>query len=318
VQVFINPAAGGGRARRLWPRYAAALQQHGTTLVVHWTQAPGEATAIAATAWAAGERSFLAVGGDGTVNEVLNGLAAAFGSTSPTPATDAPCLAVVPAGTGNDWAHQLGLPEHPLDWARCLATAPRRRHDVGRLRFADGRLHYFVVEAGAGFDTHVLGLLSRRGPRQLAYVSALLRGLFSFQAPALSLELQQLEDGRAGLTLGSDRSMVAFGANGPWTGGGMHIAPGARDDDGWLDFLTVRDGGPILNALRLPQLFNGRLLQHPQVQSARARRARLQLTPPMAVQCDGQVAGMTPIDFDLLPGALLVPQAAVPSQSPPR
>lgn len=306
MQVFINPAAGGGRARRLWPRHAKALAQHGVPHEVHWTQAPGEASSRVAEALAAGHRRFLAVGGDGTVNEVLNGLRSAFEQTDGTHG-EPPLLAVLPAGTGNDWARQTGLPRAPLEWAAALAAGQTRRHDVGRLRFADGRLHYFVVEAGAGFDTHVLGLLSRRGPRQLAYVTALLRGLASFRAPALALDLTELGDGRSALHLGSDRSMVAFGAIGPWTGGGMHIAPGARDDDGLLDFVTVRDAGAWHNLLNLPRLFNGRLHEDPNVQVARAARGQLQLDPPMAVQCDGQVVGMTPVTIELLPGALTVP-----------
>lgn len=308
MQVFINPAAGGGRARRLWPRFAAALTQHGVAHEVHWTQVAGEASLRVAEALASGHRRFLAVGGDGTVNEVLNGLRAAF-EPAPASAPDRPLLAVLPAGTGNDWARQTGLPRAPQEWAAALAAGHARRHDVGRLRFADGRLHYFVVEAGAGFDTHVLGLLSRRGPRQVAYVTALLRGLASFRAPALALDLAELADGRSALHLGSDRSLVAFGAIGPWTGGGMHIAPGARDDDGLLDFVTVRDAGIWHNLLNLPRLFNGRLHADPNVQAARATRGQLDLQPPMAVQCDGQVVGMTPVTIDLLPGALTVPCA---------
>lgn len=90
----------------------------------------------------------------------------------------------------------------------------------------------------------------------------------------------------------------------------MHIAPGARDDDGLLDFVTVRDGGPWYNLLRLPMLFNGRLHQDPNVMSARARGAVLTLSPPMGVQCDGQVVGTTPVRIDILPGALRVPGMA--------
>ncbi|MEN9705500.1 MAG: hypothetical protein RLZZ393_1379 [Pseudomonadota bacterium] len=301
-----NPVAGGGRARRLWPRHAAALLAAGIEPRIHWTQAAGDGSAAVAEAWARGERRFVAVGGDGTVNEALNGLAEAFG----TPTTTTPWLAVLPAGTGNDWFRQLQLPRDPVQWARHLASAAERPHDVGRLRFPDGRTHYFVVECGAGFDTHVLALLSRRGPRQLAYVIALLRGLFTFSGPALDLALYGAAGPNEDLRLGSPRSMVAFGAIGPWTGGGMHIAPGARDDDGLLDFVTVRDGGPWYNLLRLPMLFNGRLHQDPNVMSARARGAVLTLSPPMGVQCDGQVVGTTPVRIDILPGALRVPGMA--------
>lgn len=301
--VIVNPAAGGGRALRRWPRHARALSRAGVMHSVLWTRAAGEATAQVAAAWAAGTRRFLAVGGDGTVNEVLNGLAAAFTD----PQSPRPWLAVLAAGTGNDWSRQLGLPRRPDDWAALMRPGHARRHDVGRLRFADGRVHYFAVECGAGFDTHVLDLLTRRGPRQLAYVSALLRGLFSFRSPALQLQLQGAVPHAAASTLGSPRSMVAFACIGPRVGGGMHVAPGAHDDDGLLDFVTVADAGPWYNLRNLPKLFNGRLLRDPAVQHARAAHGQLQLDPPMRVQADGQVIGPTPVTIDVLPGALQVP-----------
>jgi YegS/Rv2252/BmrU family lipid kinase len=300
VLALINPAAGAGRARKQWPRHAQALRVAGVELQEHWTTQAHEATLVVQHAWNTGTRRFIAVGGDGTVNEVLNGLAEPLTN----PDEPRPWMAVAPCGTGNDWARQLGLPRSAQDWAAVMAGGTDRPHDVGRLRFADGRVQYFAVEAGAGFDTHVLGLLSRRGPRQLAYVSALVRGLFSFKGPALHLQLHS--DGGSA-TLGSARSMVAFGCIGPKVGGGMHVAPGARDDDGLLDFVTVADAGPWYNLLSLPKLFNGRLHQDSNVQFARAARGDLVLDPPMAVQCDGQIAGTTPVTFDLLPAALRVP-----------
>ena len=308
VLVIANPMAGAGRAKKLWPRLARALQAAGVSHRVHWTVQAHEASAVVAQAWAAGTRRFIAAGGDGTVNEALNGLTAAFTDLS----QPRPWLAVAPAGTGNDWARQLSLPSAAQQWANTISSTTDRPHDVGRLRFADGRIQYFVVEAGAGFDTHVLGLLSRRGPRQLAYVSALVRGLFSFKGPALQLHLQGASDTSTPSSLGSPRSMVAFGCIGPRVGGGMHVAPGARDDDGLLDFVTVADAGPWYNLLSLPKLFNGRLHSDPNVQYARAAQGHLVLDPPMAVQCDGQVVGRTPVTFDLLPGALRVPALPQP------
>ena len=245
--VVLNPQSGQRRARKIWARLATHLEACDVSFQVRETQAPGDATRLTRTGWEEGFRHFLAVGGDGTVNEVLNGLEAVV-----LPGAEAlPVLAVLPAGTGNDWARVLGLPKHPRAFAATLAAALQgktRQQDVGELTFADGRIHLFVEEAGAGFDAHVLQRLSRKGPRALAYVLALLRSVGSYRAPKLTLQ----PDG-ASQPLVVPSAFLALGANGPWTGGGMCIAPHAEHDDGWLDFVTVRSLGWFELLRKLPR-----------------------------------------------------------------
>jgi YegS/Rv2252/BmrU family lipid kinase len=299
--VVLNPQSGQRRAGKLWMRLATQLERCNVCFQVRETQGPGDATRLTRMGWDEGFRHFLAVGGDGTVNEVLNGLNAVVISG----ATTLPVLAVLPAGTGNDWARVLGLPKHPRALAATLAEALQgktREQDVGELTFPDGRVHLFVEEAGAGFDAHVLQRLSRKGPRALAYVLALLRSISSYRAPKLTLQ----PDG-ASEPLVVPSAFLALGANGQWTGGGMRIAPHAAHDDGWLDFVTVRSLGWFELLRKLPKLFNGRLLEDEAVRWCRASGAKLTLDPPGGVQADGQIVGVTPVRFGLRPRALQVP-----------
>ena len=296
--VILNPNSGRGRSRRKWLRMAEALGKRRVFHQFHETREPGEAGRIAAEGWQAGFRHFLAVGGDGTLNEVLNGLEPAIQENAAAP----PVLAVLPAGTGNDWAHALGLPSSIEPLATRLAEALRgatRTQDVGQLTFADGRVHLFTEQAGAGFDAHVLQHLDRRAPRALAYVSALLRSLTSYRPPRLALH----PDGAAEPVV-VPSAFLTIGANGPWTGGGMHIAPHAVLDDGWLDFVTVRSLRWYQLLPRLPKLFRGGLLDDPAVHWCRASGAELVLEPPGGVQADGEIVGMTPVRFSLRRRAL--------------
>ena len=301
--VVLNPQSGQRRAHKTWTRLATHLEACHVSFQVRETQAPGDATRLTRLGWKEGFRHFLAVGGDGTVNEVLNGLDAVAVSGAGT----LPVLAVLPAGTGNDWARVLGLPKHPRALAATLEAALQgktRHQDVGELTFPDGRVHLFIEEAGAGFDAHVLQRLSRKGPRALAYVLALLRSVGSYRAPKLTLQ----PDG-ASAPLVVPSAFLALGANGPWTGGGMRIAPHAEHDDGWLDFVTVRSLGWFELLRKLPKLFNGRLLDDEAVRWCRASGAELTLDPPGGVQADGQIVGVTPMRFSLRRNALRVPCA---------
>ncbi|MEY4378089.1 MAG: hypothetical protein RJB26_2639, partial [Pseudomonadota bacterium] len=148
--VILNPHSGRRRARSIWLRLAPQLNAQGIPHEIQETLAPGDATRFAHEGFKQGFRHFLAVGGDGTVNEVLNGLDAGVQPDAATP----PVLAVLPAGTGNDWARVLGLPTKPQALATVLREAllgNTRRQDVGQLTFPDGRVHLFAEEAGAGF-----------------------------------------------------------------------------------------------------------------------------------------------------------------------
>lgn len=261
----------------------------------------GEAQATAAVS--RGFRRLLAVGGDGTLHEVLNGALAAPGVDSRELV-----LAVAPFGTGNDWARGRGVPREPLALARCLAAGRTTHSDLGCIEFigAPGAPpRHFINVAGAGIDAEVLAALPSGPARRSAYLLGLLRALWSFRPPEFTL----LADGHE--ERGS--RLLALAANGAYCGNGMRLAPGAAPDDGLLDIVTV-EPLPLLAALwRLPRLFDGRLARERWVRSSRAASLEIHANPPATIEADGQLVGITPARVSVLPGAIRVLDCAPPA-----
>jgi diacylglycerol kinase (ATP) len=293
---IVNPAAGGGRAARAWPRLAAALAAEGVRCEVAQTRAAGEATELAAAAQAGGPRPVLAVGGDGTLFEVLNGLLRAPGRAT---------LGVAPYGTGNDWARFLGVPRAPRALAAVLAAGRTRAVDVGLLEYqAAGRraTRHFINVAGVGYDADVLARIAAGGgPRLLAYPAALAAGLLRYRAPRFSVRT-------AGESIEA-RLFVAFAMLGASCGGGMRFAPRARPDDGLLDLITIDHLSPLAVLARLPRLYTGTLLGDRAVRFRQCAEVAIDAEPGARVEADGQLLGTTPATVRVLPGAIdfLVP-----------
>ncbi len=290
--VVVNPVSGGGRAGRYWPRLRDAMRRRGLTFEVATTGAAGEATRLAADALAAGCRRLLALGGDGTFNELVNGLVRGRA----TPPEDC-IVAVAAGGTGNDWARAMQVPDDPAALAGHLARAKSRRVDLGIAEDADGRQRAaFHNVGGAGLDAEVLRHTPRRGPRALAYLAGLARTIARYRAPQFSI--------RADGTDCSGRYWLALVAIGPRCGGGMRLAPRAVIDDGWFDLVTVDPLSFGAALARLPKLFDGRLEGDPAFRVTRCRTVTIAADPDCGVQLDGQLAGQTPVTFRLLPAAL--------------
>jgi YegS/Rv2252/BmrU family lipid kinase len=289
--IIANPVSGGGRVRRYLPRLCAALDRRGLAWRSHVTDRPGDAATQAARAYAGGHRRLLALGGDGTLHELVNGL---YGQDRAAPGH---CLVAAAAlGTGNDWARTLQFPDDPERLAAGMARGRTRRVDLGLAARADGSSAVFHTIAGAGLDAEVIRRTPRRGPRALAYLAGLLRTVARYRAPCFEVALDGARDG--------GRYWLVLAANGPRCGGGMRLAPAAAPDDGLFDLLTV-EPMPLARALaRLPKLFDGRLAGDPAFRVRRGKSATIASTPACAVELDGQVCGTTPVTLSLLPAAL--------------
>jgi YegS/Rv2252/BmrU family lipid kinase len=293
--VIVNPASGGGRAARSWPVLAAGLRGLGVEFSAAATSAPGHATALAREAVARGVRRLLAVGGDGTLHEVVNGLLREDGSV-----TRDVLVAAAPSGSGNDWARTQRAPADPARLAAAMAAGRSRRVDLGlaTCRAPDGALRTvaFHNAAGAGLDAAVVRATSSRGPRAIAYAVALARALARFRAPRFTIAAAG--DRRVA------RCLTAIAAIGPDCGGGMRLAPGAKPDDGALDLVTVADL-PLLRALALaPGLWSGKAAADPAFRHVRCPHARIESEPDCDVEADGQLIGRTPLEVGIVPGAI--------------
>ena len=289
--IVVNPVSGGGRASRYAPRLRAALDRRQQPYECVATTATGDANRLVSEALREGHRRLLALGGDGSFHELVNGLVA----QSYVP--PAQCLVAVAAhGTGNDWARTMQVPDDPGRLAACMARARGRSVDIGMAVDARGRRLAFHNVAGAGLDAEVLRRLPRGGPRALAYLAGLVRTIARYHAPRFDLVV----DGQKQ----SGRFLLVLAANGPRCGGGMRLAPDAAADDGWLDLVTV-EPMPIVRAIaKLPKLHDGRLAGDPAFRVTRCRSVTIESSPVCGVELDGQAAGSTPVTLTMLPGAL--------------
>ncbi len=288
--IVVNPASGGGRAARFAPRLAAALERARVPFDMTASAAPGDAGRRFARAAAEGRRRLLAVGGDGTFNELVNGLVES--GVSPRECV----VAAAAGGTGNDWSSAMQVPEDPGALARCMARAAVRPADVGIATGDGGRRQAFHNVAGAGLDAEVIRRTPRRGPRSTAYLAGLLRTLANFRPPAFEVTAD-------GAAMGG-RYLLALASIGPRCGGGMRLTPAALVDDGLFDFLLL-DPLTLPGALaRLPKLFDGRLAGDPAFHVTRCRTATIAADPPCGVELDGQLFGSTPVTVTIEHGAL--------------
>jgi diacylglycerol kinase (ATP) len=293
--------AAGGRGARFAPdiqaRLARLAREAGHELKWGATQAPGHAVALAQTAARTGCPLVVAVGGDGTVNEVINGLL----SATPPADADLPALGVVPIGSGNDFAWGAGLPLDPAVACQRLFDGQTRRIDVGHVREAGGRARYFCNGCGAGFDAQVALQVERlkwlRG--FLIYLVAVLKTLiFHHQVPLLRIAVDERE--------WTQPSMMLTVGNGRRLGGGFLVTPEAQMDDGLLDVCIAGQLSRLGILLILPRFMRGTHVTHAQVQMARARSVCVASPVPLAIHLDGEsfATAAREFEFSVVPGAL--------------
>ncbi len=288
IVAVVNPIAGRGKCKRLWPQIAAYLEELGISLRVEFTQGAGDAIKLARQAAVDGAAAVIAVGGDGTLNEVVNGLVG-------YPET---VLGVIPAGSGNDFVRSLGL--KPSDWqaaCRLIAQGKTKAVDLGQV---NGR--HFINVSGVGFDATVVDCANTWGKAHfsstLAYVAAMLKTLREFKPSHVKIQL----DGQEVETL----SWLVVVASGQYFGGGMWIAPQAEISDGLFDVVVLGDVSKFELLRAFPSIFSGKHLSHPAIKFYRARQVRVEADRPMMAQTDGEVIGQTPITFQVRPSALRV------------
>lgn len=289
---IVNPVAGHGRSLRVFGRLQAVLERvAGLRCVIWTTRGPGHATELAHRAGLEGYQRIVAVGGDGTVHEAINGLMALH-----PPVRERIAFGVVPAGSGNDFARNAGVPRDPGALAALLAGGPASPVDVG---VVDG--HYFGNVAGVGFDAEVARLANRLPkfvPGALTYVVSAVSVLASYKNAGVRIHL----DGRA---LERRVLLVAVG-NGAAYAGGMLICPGARMNDGRFRVVVAGDLSRLSVLTTLPKVFSGRHLDHPLVEVFDAEEVRIEADRPLAVQADGEIVARTPTTLRLVPMALRV------------
>ena len=282
---ILNPEAGHGKGRGLATTLAKTFRDAGMRIEVLVTPAPAEAARLAAEASDDGYATVIAAGGDGTANEIANGL---VGTTT--------ALGLYPLGTGNDLARGLGYPRRLRDVPAFLAKARRRVIDVGEL---NGRV--FVNAAGVGIDGVVAEGVkgsSRYVGSTLGYFAGALGAIALYKA--LSMRITVDGESREG------RHLIVVASNGRYFGGGMQPAPKSALDDGWLDLTIATELGKLATLGALARLYRGTHHNGTTIQAIRARTVDIALDRRVAVEIDGEVIHASEVAIKVRPGALAV------------
>lgn len=289
---IVNPAAGGGRCGKLAPAALKRVRELGIDLEIAQTTRPGEATPLARDAYARGFRNFLAVGGDGTSFEIVNGI---FPEAA-TPGRAA--LGFLPLGTGNSFLRDFttrGV-EHTIE---ALREARRRPCDVIRLRHAAGDI-FFINMLNLGFAAEAGEIANRKFKRwgQMGYVFGVFARLARLEHVAFPHRLEGAAEWDRRTCL-----FLAFG-NSKFTGGKMMIAPKADPADGRIEYVRWSPLGRLRLLWTFPRLFTGTHIHHPLASRAAVERIEFDLDRPVNVIVDGEVIRLQCRSVEVLPSAL--------------
>jgi diacylglycerol kinase (ATP) len=291
---LVNPASDNGKTGKRWPelaRRASALGLEGET---HFSGRPGDLIALARDAAEAGAELVVAAGGDGTLNEVVNGLA---GSDT--------VLATIPLGTGMDFGRTYGLPTRFDDAVRVALAGETRTIDAGRVMYrtwaGEEAVRWFANVGSVGMSGAVAqranGMSKALGGKA-TFFYALVRVFLEWQNTEVTVAF---EDGER-----RGRMHDVIVANGVWHGGGMKLAPDARSDDGLFDVVLIGDVSKVDFLTTAPKIYKGAHVHHPKVEVLRSRRVEVTAPETLPIELEGEQVGTTPATFELVPGALRI------------
>lgn len=297
---IVNPHAGSGKTMPQWALAEKLLTAASVPFKTVLTNYKFHATRLAYEAAGQGYRHFLAVGGDGSVHETLNGILRFADEAGVDPETFT--LAVIPIGSGNDWIKSLGVPHDTRYVVDRLSAGVFARQDVVRVETqpfpaAEGAgvsVAYMANIGGVGFDSHVcerVNALKEQGRRgKLIYLGALIHTMFHTKA----FHTRIVADGE--LVFDGEAYSVAFG-NGRYSGGGMRQVPLSEIDDGLLDYMVVPKASLLQILFQIPRLYNGTVNESGLLKTGRCHV--LEMSGDNIVEIDGEVVGALPLRLSM-------------------
>lgn len=295
---IVNPNADMGRAWRIAADLRPLVEEFGGA---EWsgTVYPTHATELAFQAAESGCSLVIAAGGDGTVHEVVNGLMM-------VPAERRPRLGIVPLGSGNDFAHSIGITGSPADALRKVFTGDRKSVDLGVFDIGRAKPEYFDNTFGIGFDATVTirsHSLSWVKGFMMYFVAVLQTIAMNLEAPMMQVTTDEES--------WSEKTIMLVACNGPREGGGFLVAPGSDNSDGILNYAAVRNVSRLMMLRLIPEVMNGTHGRFKQVRMGKMRRIHIQADQPVTIHADGEVISgfgtdVRTIDVEIVPGALEV------------
>jgi YegS/Rv2252/BmrU family lipid kinase len=296
--IIVNPNAGNGKGKKDWDTISALLKKEDLRNIVMFTEKKGQAITFTLEGIAAGFRKIITVGGDGTLNEVVNGV---FTNTA-CPTNDI-SLALIPVGTGNDWGRMFGI---PLDYEKAIKIIRDNKlmaHDIGLVSFFDGTVkknRYFINIAGLGFESVVVkrtNIQKDKGRSGKAiYLYNLLMSLLSYKNTKAEIIID-------GVKINADVFSINVG-NGRYCGGGMRQTPNALPDDGVLDVTIINGMGKFEIIRNLKILYDGTILNHPKIDGYKCINIKVNSESVIYTEADGESLGHTPLEFSIIPASI--------------
>ena len=298
--VVVNPNAGVGKGKKHWQKISRLLEKYGFRYREAFTEKPLHAMQITIAKIQEGYRRIIVVGGDGTLNEVVNGI---FKQETTFP--DNITLGMISVGTGNDWGRTFNI---PLDYEKAIQVIQKEDtmlQDAGLVNYyVSGceRTRYFINMAGLGFD----GLVAEKTnsdkqkgrSNPLLYLKNLAASLFSYQ----SSNVKMVVDGRE---IQDKIFSIGIGI-GQFNGGGMRQAPDALPDDGLFDLVLIKHMSKWSVVANVRRLYNGTIGQHKRVETLTAKVIQVESDPPVLLETDGESMGQSPIEFRIIPKSIKV------------
>jgi YegS/Rv2252/BmrU family lipid kinase len=296
--VIVNPNAGIGKGKRDWGTISGLLTKYGISFKSVFTVCPKHAIELTRDCILQGFRNFIVVGGDGTLNEVVNGV---FGQTI-CPSLEI-VLAMIAVGTGNDWGKMYGIPHSYEESIKIIRNRKVRPQDVGLVEYVNENKpekRYFLNIAGMGFDALVVQRTNRQKEMgkngKAIYLVNLLKSLMIFKPAHIELDID-------GQKISKDFFTISVGI-GRYSGGGMLQTPHAIPDDGLFDITIIKKIGKGDIILSLKKLYDGSILKHHKIEGYKAREIRIESNPQIYLEADGETLGNSPDSFLILPRSI--------------
>ncbi len=303
MMVVINPKAGSGRGQFEWSKIESLLLSNKISFTAEFTQRKKHAAKLAEEFIISGGRNIIVVGGDGTVNEVVNGV-----FNQDVVDTKDIYIGLISVGTGNDWGRSLNIPPDITQAVKVIADKKSVLSDVGSVRFFDNnkniQLKYFVNVAGVGFDAAVakktnLAKEKNKKGNKFTYLLNLFSSLLSYKNKKTRIKIDDK------IHKNGKFFSISIGI-GKYNGGGMKQLPAAVYDDGLLDMTVIGNIGKLVVLKKINDLYDGSFVNHNKVDTYTAKKINIESTPNSYLEIDGESVGNIPVEFGIIEKAINV------------